>query len=73
MTGLEALQSVQFVSVEGRRLAVLDADDESLIEWLETVKVAVAVKHASLTLQAVGGNRDQAGWLRWDDVKQVLE
>lgn len=27
MTALEALQSVQFVTVNGRRLAVLNADD----------------------------------------------
>ena len=27
MTGLEALQAVQFVTVRGRRLAVLNAED----------------------------------------------
>ena len=41
MTGLDALQSVQFVSKKGKRLAVLNADDwESLIEWLETLEDA---------------------------------
>ena len=35
MTGLEALQSVQYVSVEGKRLAVVDLEDwEAMIEWL---------------------------------------
>jgi hypothetical protein len=36
MTGTEALQSVQFVTVKGKRLAVLNAEDwEALVEWLE--------------------------------------
>ncbi len=35
MTGVEALQSVQFVTVKGKRLAVLSAEDwEALIEWM---------------------------------------
>jgi hypothetical protein len=39
MTGIQALQSVQFVTVKGKRLAVLSAEDwEVLIEWLETVE-----------------------------------
>ena len=37
MTGVEALQSVQYVTVKRRRLAVLNAVDwEALIEWIET-------------------------------------
>jgi hypothetical protein len=33
MTGLEALQAVQFVTVHGRRLSVLSAEDwESLVD-----------------------------------------
>lgn len=72
--GLEALQSVQFVSVQDRRLAVLDADDwESLIEWLETVEDVAAAKQASRELQAAGCDRQRAGWVRWDDVKQELQ
>ncbi|MGK7904784.1 MAG: hypothetical protein AB4352_25925 [Hormoscilla sp.] len=39
MTGLEALPSVQFVTREGKRLAVLSAEDwEAMIEWLENVE-----------------------------------
>ena len=39
MTGLEALQSVQFVTVKGKRLAVLSAEDwEALIEWMEDLE-----------------------------------
>ena len=74
MTGLEALQAVQFVTVEGRRLAVLNAEDwESLIEWSETLEDVSLAKEAQRTLQAAGGDRARAGWLRWDDVKEELE
>jgi len=74
MTGLEALQAVQFVTVRGRRLAVLSAEDwESLIEWLETLEDVSLAKDAQRALQAAGGDRRTAGWLRWDDVKKELE
>ena len=74
MTGLEALQAVQFVTVRGRRLAVLNAEDwESLVEWLETLEDASLAKQAQRALQAAGGDRQAAGWLRWDDVKKELE
>jgi hypothetical protein len=74
MTGLEALQAVQFVTVQGRRLAVLDAADwESLVEWLETLEDIRIAKEAQRTLQAAGADRGKAGWLRWDDVKEELE
>lgn len=74
MIGLEALQAVQFVTVHGRRLAVLDVEDwESLVEWLETLEDVSLAKEAHRTLQAAGGDRGRAGWLRWDDVKEELE
>ena len=74
MTGLEALQAVQFVTVHGRRLAVLSAEDwESLVEWLETLEDVSLAKEAQRTLQAAGGDRGKAGWLRWDHVKKELE
>ena len=39
MTGLNLVQSVQFVTVKGERLAVLSANDwEALMEWLETLE-----------------------------------
>ena len=74
MTGLDALQAVQFVTVQGRRLAVVNAGDwESLVEWLETLEDVSLAKEAQRTLQAAGGDRAKAGWLRWDDVKKMLE
>jgi hypothetical protein len=74
MTALEALQSVQFVTVNGTRLAVLNADDwDCVVEWLETLEDVAAAKEACAALRAAGGNRDAAGWLRWDAVRDELE
>ncbi len=74
MTGLEALQAVQFVTVRGRRLAVMDAEAwESLVEWLESLEDVSLAKEAQLALKAAGNDRQAAGWLRWDDVKKELE
>jgi hypothetical protein len=73
MTGSDALQSVQFVTVNGQRLAVLQAADwECLVEWLETVEDVAAAKEARRALRAAGGDREKAGWLRWDDVKEAI-
>lgn len=74
MSGLEILQSVQYVTVEGKRLAVVDEEDwESLIEWLETLEDIEAAEQAFEELKAASGDRQRAGWLRWDDVKGELE
>jgi PHD/YefM family antitoxin component YafN of YafNO toxin-antitoxin module len=70
MTGTEALQSVQFVTANGRRFAVLSADDwESLVEWLETLEDVNLAREARRALDAAGGDRSAAGWLRWDDAR----
>lgn len=72
MSGLEILQSVQYVTVEGKRLAVVDAEDwESLIERLETLEDIEAAEQALEELKAASGDRQRAGWLRWDDVKRM--
>jgi PHD/YefM family antitoxin component YafN of YafNO toxin-antitoxin module len=74
MTGLDALQSVQFVSKKGQRLAVLSAEDwEALIEWLETLEDAQIARQAFAELRAVKGNRRRAGWHEWSAVKDELE
>jgi hypothetical protein len=74
MSALEALQSVQFVTVDGRRLAVLSADDwECVVEWLETLEDVSLAKQARSALAAAGRNREAAGWLRWDGVRDQLE
>lgn len=74
MTGLEALQSVQFVTVKGKRLAILSARDwESLIEWLETLEDLEIAQNALAALNAAGGDRKKAGWLEWNSVKDQLK
>ncbi len=73
MTGSDALQSVQFVTVKGKRLAVLDADDwEALVEWIETVEDTQAAHEAYEALKNAGGDRDKAGWVKCDDVEKDL-
>lgn len=74
MTGLDALQSVQFVTRNGQRLAVLGADDwQALIEWLETVEDTQIARQAFAELKAAKGNRRRAGWREWDKVKGELD
>ena len=74
MTALEALQSVQFVTVKGKRFALVNADDwEGLIEWLETLEDVETAKQAMADLRAAGGNRKKAGWLEWDAVEAELK
>jgi hypothetical protein len=67
MTGTQALQSVQFITVKGKRLAVLNAEDwEAMIEWLETIEDIQVAKQAFEHLKSAGGDRKQAGWIEWD-------
>lgn len=74
MTGLDVLQSVQFVTKKGKRFAVLTAEDwAALIEWLETVEDAQIARQAYAELKAAKGNRRRAGWKEWDAVKDELE
>ena len=73
MTGLEALQSVQYVTAGKARFAVIDVDDwESLIEWLETLEDVQVAKEAFAQLRAFSGDREKAGWFRWDEIKREL-
>jgi PHD/YefM family antitoxin component YafN of YafNO toxin-antitoxin module len=74
MTGTDALQSVQFVTLKGKRFVVLSADDwEALIEWLETVEDLQIARTAWSELKAAGGDRKRAGWLEWKSVAGELE
>ena len=67
MSGLEVLQSVQFVTAKGKRFAVVSAEDwEALIEWLEKVEDTQIVEQAFAELKAAGSDRKKAGWLDWD-------
>jgi hypothetical protein len=74
MTGTQALQSVQFVTVKGKRLAVLTVEDwEILVEWLETVEDVQIAQQVFEHLKAAGGNRKKAGWMEWDEAQKELE
>lgn len=73
MTGLNALQSVQYVTVEGKRFAVVDADDwEALIEWLEDLEDTQVVRQALEQLKEADGKPVRAGWLSWEEIKDQL-
>ena len=62
MTGPQALQSVQVVTKNGKRFAVLSADDwESLIEWLETLEDVQIARQAFAELKAAKGNKKPRG------------
>jgi len=73
MSGLEALQSVQFVTAKGQRFAVVSEDNwEALVEWLETLEDLQTVRQAFVELTMAGGDRKQAGWLEWKTVSGEL-
>ena len=73
MSAMQALQSGQFVKAQGKRFAVLSAEEwEALIDWLETLEDLEIVRKAFADLKAAGGNRKNAGWLKWEDVGRKL-
>ena len=55
MTGLEALQSVQYVSVGDERFAVVDLKDWKPYQWLETVEDVQIARTPVAELDASGG------------------
>ena len=74
MSGIDALQSVRFVTVKGKRLAILDADGwEALIEWLETLQDLEIARTALQELKAAGNDRERIGWVPWDEAREQLE
>jgi hypothetical protein len=74
MTGTQALQSVQFVTVKGKRLAVLSAEDwEAMVDWLETVEDTQIARQAFEHLKNAGGDRTKAGWLEWTEAEKKLK
>jgi hypothetical protein len=74
MTGLEALQSGQYVSAKGKRFAVLSIEDwEALIDWLETLEDVAAAQEALRQLKDAGMDRSAAGWKQWDAIRDEFE
>ncbi len=69
MGGLEALQSVRFVTAKGKRFAVIDEDAwEALIEGRETLEDTHIARQTFAALEAAGGNRQRADWMEWSTV-----
>jgi len=74
MSGIDAMQSVQHVSANGKRFAVLSIEAwEALLEWLETTEDLHVVEKALAELRAFNGDRKKAGWLEWDEFRKELE
>jgi hypothetical protein len=60
MTAVEALQSVQYVTVKGKRLAVLTAEDwEALIEWIEILEDVDIARQALAELRFAAGDQQK--------------
>ena len=68
------MQSIEFLNIKGKQVTVLDVETwQALIEGLETLEDLQIAKQALNELKAAGGNRDRAGWLKWDDVESEQE
>ncbi|MGE0883953.1 MAG: hypothetical protein AB7P14_10445 [Blastocatellales bacterium] len=73
MTGLEALQTVQFINVKGQRLAVLGAEEwKALIEWIENFEDAKALRQTLEGLKTANGVQKKAEWLELENGEQRL-
>lgn len=74
VSGIGALQSVQFVTRNGKRFAVVDGSDwDCLIEWLETIEDVQIARQAFAELKAAKGSRRRAGWRKWESVQKEFK
>ncbi len=74
MSALDALHSVRYVTAEGKRFAVIPAEEwRAVLEWLETLEDARIVREAREELYVADGTRARAGWLEWDAIRQELQ
>ena len=56
MTGLEARQAAQHVTVKNRKYVIVEAGDrQAMIEWLETGEVQQVFQQAMAEVKAAGG------------------
>lgn len=73
MTGLQALQAVQYIRVKNRRYVVMEAEEwETLLDWIETLEDLQVFRQAQRELEAADGDPVKAGWLRWDEIRDEL-
>ena len=74
MTALDALQSPQFITIKGKRFVLLETDDwEALIAWLEDKEDEAIIQQAYARLAEAGFDREKAGWMAWEKVKEMIE
>ncbi len=74
MTGIDVLQSPQFVTIKGKRFVLLETDDwEALIEWLEDKEDEAIIQEAYARLAEADFDREKAGWIEWDVAREMLE
>ena len=61
------------MTAKGRRFAVLPLEEwEELVAILEHREDSEAVRQAYAELQKAGGDRERAGWLKWENVKDEI-
>lgn len=72
MTALED-QSVRYITVRTKRYAFVKMSQRSgneCVDWIETLEDLQVFRQATAELEAAGDiNPEQAGWLRWDDIR----
>ncbi|WP_204103478.1 MULTISPECIES: hypothetical protein [Spirulina sp. CCY15215] len=74
MTALNLLRSLKFQELEGKQVAILELEDwHNLLNFLETLEDIQIVKTALHDLQETEGDRQKAGWLKWNEVEEELE
>lgn len=60
MSGIEALQSVQYVIVKNKRYAVVEMEEwEALLEWLETIEDLQIFRQSEAELAAADGDPEK--------------
>lgn len=68
------LHSVQYVVNESgeRTAALLDIEAwETLVDWIEMIVDTTVAGQALTELSAAGGRPQQAGWLAWDNLREL--
>ena len=72
----QLLKSVKYVvDTQGHpSAAVLDIEEwKRLLEWLDDEEDLQVAREALAELAAVGNDANNAGWLKWEDVRDELD
>lgn len=69
MTDIETLQTVQYMTIKGKRFAVVALEEwESLLERLVTLEDVEVAKRIFAKLKETNGGSKKADWLEWGNV-----